>query len=172
MALRTAPAAIGLVGIFLAAGCGSTATPAPPAPAPATAAPAGVDPCALLDGAQLRSLGQDAGVSRPDAHAVGGVSCTWTNTPAGRDVEYTARILPSAPAPSTPAAPIAGLPTADYAPPNTVARTGCVVLVTVRPGRTLWAGYGNISGDIPGMTHAVACADARTAATDMTAHYH
>jgi hypothetical protein len=167
-----------VVGVTLVSACGGSASGPPsstvdrPAASPSSDAQ-GVrpDPCALLTAEQQHQLGINSGVSHPDTSAPGQTSCTWTNFPVTQDAEYVAKLLPHSVPGATPSAAIDNMQTAEYLPAGMDRRTHCVFLVTLGSGVTLWAQYGNPSGDVPGMTHEIACSKAQGAAADMVSTY-
>jgi hypothetical protein len=154
------------------AGCAGTSGSAQPDSAHTDqASTTQVDPCGLLNSAQLRQLRFSPGTRQQATDTLGGQTCVWRGYPIASGPTYTARVL-RGPAPAgTPSAAIDNLPTAQYQPAGLDQRTHCGFLITVASNQTLAVQFADEHGSTRGMSHQVACTKAQAAAADMVSSY-
>ncbi|HEX4253137.1 MAG TPA: DUF3558 domain-containing protein [Pseudonocardia sp.] len=177
-------AAVLLLGLT---GCGSEATPAAPAGTTAPAAPApstspfpprpaelkldGVDPCALLNGAQQAQLGVEQVGRDSNSDELGSAACQWGNNGAKPDNRWLVRLIVKRGAgyalgstTGVQVVQIGGFSAVQTAPPYQDPNINCVLVVDVAQGQSLGVQYGNAAGDYPGISHDVSCQLDRRAA--------
>ena len=156
------------VSAFALSGCGRdfSQTPVPPPPASSVEP---LYPCELFTTEQTWRLHERVlPESRPDRDpgSLTGTSCEWATDKPEQDEVYYARLLRPSRVSGVPVQPVAGLPTTD-ATPNMNANVDCVLDIRLTPSVTLWAEFANVLGDIPNMSHQMACDKARAVASEM-----
>lgn len=131
----------------------------------------GVDPCTLLTAAQVRQLGVVAGGRLENTDELGSVGCRWPNSRQSPSSGYVARLLMNRAADSAlPGAIGAQVVTIDgfsavrAAAPGVDPKNHCILVVDVAPGQSLWVQWLTISPNYPGLSHELACQQARDAA--------
>lgn len=168
------PLVVALVGIVGPVGCaGEAVAGAGPASVarPAELRLDGVDPCTLLTAAQVRQLGVVAGGRLENTDELGSVGCRWPNSRQSPSSGYVARLLMNRAADSAlPGAIGAQVVTIDgfsavrAAAPGVDPKNHCILVVDVAPGQSLWVQWLTISPNYPGLSHELACQQARDAA--------
>lgn len=166
---------VGLLVVALAALVGCADGPPPSAgsrlpPRPSELRLDRVDPCALLTPAQVRQLGVGAGKRGENTDELGSSDCLWRNFPKEPDIGYLARLIVNRGADyaldstePTQVVTIDGFSAVQTTSPHVDPKEHCLLLVDVAQGESLWVQWLTTSPDYPGLTHELACQQARDA---------
>jgi hypothetical protein len=189
---RSYPPLLALSAVLALGAIGCTANAPPPGSKPDTPQPASpvrpvpalparpavlpvdkVEPCALLNDAQVRQLKVEPGRSHVNTDELPGPDCLWSSFPANPDRGWLAQPLPTRGADnalhSTTGAQIvqvAGFPAVQTTSPYTDPRSSCLLFVDTAPGQSLLVQFES-HGDEPEMTHERACQNAAAGAEMM-----
>lgn len=166
LAVLLLAATVGLVGCSSATPAGESRLP----PRPSELRLDQVDPCALLTREQFRQLGVRAGERAEDSDGLGSIACQWRNFPKEPDIHYLARLIVKRGADyaldsttPTQVVTIDGFSAVQTTSPSGNPNDHCLLLVDVAQGQSLWVQWMTTSPDYPGLTHELACQQARDA---------